>query len=63
MKMGDLVRHAKRGIGVVLEVKEVYSSWGHPNIWYRVSFAVPPKGRENPCWMAAQNLELINESG
>ena len=63
MKMGDLVRHAKRGIGVVLEVKEVYSSWGHPNIWYRVSLAVPPNDKENPCWRSPNNLELIDESG
>tara|TARA_Y100000592_G_scaffold84776_1_gene136069 strand:- start:613 stop:801 length:189 start_codon:yes stop_codon:yes gene_type:complete len=62
MKQGDLVVHKKYGVGVVLEVKEIYSSWGHPNVWYQVLFA-SDLNRSNPCWMAAQNLEVINESG
>ena len=63
MKEGDLVKHHMRGIGIVLEMKEVYSSWGHPNVWYRVAFAFCSPGRSNPCWMSPNNLELLDESG
>ena len=62
MKEGDLVSHKKYGVGIVIEVREVYSSWGHPNIWYRVAFAYPI-ARDNPRWMSPNNLEAIYESG
>ena len=62
MRSGDLVYHKKHGVGVIIDVKEIYSSWGHPNIWYRVAFAAPNR-YENPRWMSKNNLELLNESG
>ena len=62
MKEGHLVVHKKYGIGVIIDVKEIYSSWGHPNTWYRVCF-VTPNRYENPRWMSKNNLELLDESG
>ena len=62
MKEGSLVVHKKYGVGIILEMKEVYSSWGHPNTWYKVVFANLTT-KDKARWMAKNNLELLDESG
>ena len=54
--------HKRHGIGIVLEIKEVYSSWGHAATWYKVLFAsLTTKNKAR--WMAKNNLEPLDETG
>ena len=62
MMKGDLVRHKRYGVGVIVDIKEVYSSWGYPNTWYKVAFA-RADDKSGPRWMSKNNLETLDESG